>query len=372
MNFQKLNSNMKLALSMAAALTVWMLLGLLASEPEKRGQDDETEKLFTVETKSIQLQAYQQKIQVRGRSEALRHVMVAAQIDGQVLETPAQEGALVEKGQALCVLDSEDRKLRLEQAKAQLNKAEIDYQGALSLKDRGFQSQTQIASAKANLALAKADVRAMALATEKLTIRAPFSGFVQERLIDAGGFVQRGSACAQLVDLSQLKVVGQIPESSVSSVALGGKASVRFASGEAVEGVVKYLASAADPITRTFRIEVYIENPEYLFRDGMSADVEINSNEIMAHHLSPSLLSLSSNDQISVKVIEGENRVAVKPVSIIGDDSDGVWVTGLDEKTQLITVGQEYVGDKDSVDISNAKTKIENSDSTPKISLGAN
>ncbi|MFL0811599.1 MAG: efflux RND transporter periplasmic adaptor subunit [Agarilytica sp.] len=351
MNLQKLNSNMKLALAMTAALVLWMLLGLIAEGPNDIKIIDETEKRFRVEVENIQLETFRKKVNVRGRTEAVRRVRVAAEIDGRIIATPAQEGSFVKQGDALCVLDSEDRELRLAQARALLNKAEIDYQGALSLKDRGFQSQTQIASAKANLAVAKADVKAMRLATEKLTIRAPFDGFVQERLIDAGGFIQRGSPCAQLVDLSQLKVVGLLSESALSSIVLDGVANVLFSNGESAIGRVQYLASAANAVTRTFKIEIYINNPGYALRDGMSADVHIQAKEISAHHLSPSLLSLTSDEKIAVKVIEGENRVVIKPIEIIGDDEDGVWVTGLEENTQLITIGQEYVSQDDVVDV---------------------
>ncbi len=343
MNFKEWNQNYRLAFGLSVVLAVWMLLGLIAPNHESSEVGASEDKHFTVQAAEIQGQDYQRNIYVRGRTEANRSVLIAAEIDGQVIKTPAVEGAFVHQGDPLCVLDSQDRRLRLDQVRAQLNKANIEYEGALSLKDRGYQSKTQIATAKANLALAEADVKAATLTNEKLSIRAPFSGVVQERMIDVGGFIQRGAPCATLIELSPLVVVGNIPEADVTSVSLNRPAHIQFLDGSSVEGAVRYISKAADEITRSFRIEIEIKNSEQAWVEGLSASILISADAVSAHHISPSLLSLSDDGAIAIKVLDSDNRVLLKKVDIVGDDDSGVWVTGLDDRSTIITVGHEYV-----------------------------
>lgn len=354
MKIKDWSANSKLAVGLTAALCVWMLLGLMSPSnvndqntgsvtSEQTGQSKASS--FSVQVKIITSESYQKPILVRGRTEANRSVLVAAEIDGQVIQTPATEGGFVHAGEALCVLDPQNRDLRLEQAKALKNKASIEYDGARSLKDRGFQSKTQIATAKSNLALAAAEVKSATLAKENLIVRAPFSGIVQERMIDAGGFAQRGTACVRLIELSPVIVVGNIPESAVVFISVGDLAEVVMLNGSRLKGVVRYISRAADSITRTFKIEVELPNENGELVEGLSAGILMALAPVPAHRISPSLLSLLDDGSIGLKVIEDQDLVVHRVVRIVGDDSDsdGVWVTGLAETTTLITVGHEYV-----------------------------
>ncbi len=359
MNIKTWNANYKLALGLSSGLVIWMLLGLIPTAEDDKAKESPTVKPFTVQVGKIFAQTYQKPLLIRGRTEANRSVLVAAEIDGQVIKTPAREGHYVSKGDALCVLESQDRLLRLEQSKAQRNKARIEYEGALSLKDRGYQSKTQIATAKANLALAEAEVKASGLINEKLIVRAPFDGVVQERMIDAGGFIQRGSPCARLIELSPLLVIGHIPESQVLSFNVGDEAKVRFINGLEQLGSVRYISKSSDGVTRTFKVEIQLKNSDQSLRDGLSAEITVLGVPIVAHHISPSLLSLSSDGEVVVKVVEGENIAVQRSVSIVGDDENGIWVSGLEKESRIITVGQEYVVNGSQVSVVESETTSE-------------
>ncbi len=369
MNIKTWNTNYKLALGLSLGLIIWMLLGLIPSAEDDKSKPASSSKPFTVQVGKFLAQTYQKPMLIRGRTEANRSVLVAAEIDGQVTKTPAKEGQYVSKGDALCVLESQDRLLRLEQSKAQRNKARIEYEGALSLKDRGYQSKTQIATAKANLALADADVKATGLINEKLIVRAPFDGVVQERMIDAGGFIQRGSPCARLIELSPLVVVGHIPESQILGFNVGDEAKVRFIHGLEQQGSVRYMSKSSDGVTRTFKVEIELPNSDQSLRDGLSAEITVLGAPGVAHHISPSLLSLSSDGEVVVKILERENIAVQKNVSIVGDDEDGIWVSGLPKESTIITVGQEYVANGSQVSVAESETELEKVSEDISVSL---
>ncbi len=344
MSFRDWNANYKLAAGLAGALVLWMVSGVFSGKRnDSAAKDHEIAPSFAVQVTRSDASEYRRSIFVRGRSEANRSVLVMAEIDGQVIATPAREGAVVTKGEALCVLDSQDRLLRLEQARAQRDKAQIDYEGALKLRDGGFQSRTQIAAAKANLAVAEAELKTSTLASEKLTIRAPFAGVVQERLIEVGGFVQRASPCVRLLELSPLVVSGQVPETDLAAMSPGNEAKVVFLDGKTYSGRLSYVSRAADTVTRTFRIEVEIGNESLELADGLSADLQIYTKRFKAHLINPSLLALMSDGNIGIKILDADNKVDFVPVELLGDDQQGVWVSGLPDGVTIITVGQEYV-----------------------------
>lgn len=338
---------MRLAFFMSVALLVWVASGIASQDSESPETiQSQSPSTFTVQIAEFESQPYRKPVFIRGRTEADREVIVSAEIDGKLIKRVAKEGAFVEKGGVLCQLDPEDRPEILAQAKAAVTKAELDYQGALKLKDGGYQSAAQIASAKSQLALAQSALKSSELALQRLSIRAPFSGYVEKYAVDPGAFMQRGSACATLIDLNPLVVSGKVSEKEMLAMQVGNAAEVRFAGQQKVDGTVRYISRAADQTTRTFLVEVEIENSENRWAQGMSAEVVVFTPQKEAHLISPSLLSLRKDGSLGVKIAQAQGeryRVDVLPVEIYGDDNKGVWVGGLPERVTLITVGGEYV-----------------------------
>ena len=98
-------------------------------------------------------------IQVRGKTENKRTVMAKAELVGTLVARPVERGTQVQAGDVLCDISPEDRFVSLNEARAELNQARIDYQGALKLKQKGFNSESAIAAARTRLAASEAKVR---------------------------------------------------------------------------------------------------------------------------------------------------------------------------------------------------------------------
>ncbi|WP_370978095.1 efflux RND transporter periplasmic adaptor subunit [Agaribacterium sp. ZY112] len=339
-----MNSNLRLAAVLAALVAVWMLTGFFkASKEEEKQEQSEEQDLFEVQVADSQAQAFRRPVYLRARSEAERRVAVAAEVDGRIQATPQKEGQWVEQGAVLCSLASEDRQLRLEQAQAQLSKAQLDYDAASKLKSSGYQSRSQIAAAKANLAVAEAELKRNQNVLDHLQVRAPFAGVLEKRHKEVGDFIQRGSPCATVLELDPLVVSGHLSERDIRSLSLGDSAQVRFIDGEERTGRVRYLASSADELTRSYRVEVEVENKDHSLVSGLAADVSIHAAELPAHLISPALLTLMDKGVIGVRSLDANNKVQIHEVQLLADDKEGVWISGLPEQVTLIVVGQEYV-----------------------------
>ena len=95
-----------------------------------------------------------EEVVLRGRTENKRTVAVKAEVAGRIVERPVERGTPVAVGDLLCRIAMDDRMAGLNEAREKLNQAEIEYAGSLRLKERGFQSETAIAQAKARRAAA--------------------------------------------------------------------------------------------------------------------------------------------------------------------------------------------------------------------------
>jgi len=276
---------------------------------------------------------------LRGRTESKRAVEVKAEITGTVVSRPVERGMRVEEGELLCELAElavDDRDAAVAEAEAAVEDARIQYEGSLKLKEQGLQSRTAIAGAAARLEAARAQLRRQVLNLERTRISAPFSGVVEDLHMNTGDYAVPGAVCATLIDLDPMLVRADVTENEVESLRLGGRVSARTSTGRDVEGVVTFVGKQSDPVTRTYPVEITVENGDYSIRSGLTVSVRFGLGEVQAHQISPALFALDDQGEVGVRTIFHKIR-------IIEDGPEGVWVTGLPRTTRLITVGQEFV-----------------------------
>jgi multidrug efflux system membrane fusion protein len=348
------NKNIVTALIVAILLLIWLGSGFITapfeSEPAKNTQ--QKNELVSVRARYIQAQAFDRLVRVSARTEAKRSVDVRAEIAGRVVALPVEKGHRVEQGTLLCQLAVEDRKLRVQQNKSLVDRAQLEYDGALRLKSGGYQSRTTIAAKKAELETAKANLERSELDLGNLGITAPYDGVFIERHVEMGDLVQRGDVCGTVIDLNPLVVAGEVSATEVEQLTLGSTVSIRMLSGELLPGQLTYIGHRADTVTRAYRIEVETPNSDNLYRSGITAQMTIPVAEVMAHQISSALLSLDDQGGIGVRILDENNQVHFVNVQLVGSHTGGVWVVGLPEKTLLITVGQEYVTEGQQVSVS--------------------
>jgi len=147
----------------------------------------------------------------------------------------------------------------------------------------------------------------------------------------------------RVLDIRPLTVVFQVPQQARARLRPGLPAEIRFITGEVREGPVSFIATGADPETRTFRAEVVIDNADGAIPAGVSAQVRVPTDQAVGHFLSPAILSLGPDGALGVKTVTDDNRAAFHEVTILEAQTDGVWVGGLPERARIITVGQGLV-----------------------------
>ena len=109
------------------------------------------------------------------------------------------------------------------------------------------------------------------------------------------------------------------------------------------------MGTAAAAETRTFLVEVEVANEDGAIPAGISAEIVIPTGEVTAHFLSPSIVSLDTQGALGVKTVNAENEVEFFPIEIVRAQIEGIWVTGLPDTVDVITVGQGYVNAGETV-----------------------
>jgi membrane fusion protein, multidrug efflux system len=98
-------------------------------------------------------------------------------------------------------------------------------------------------------------------------------------------------------------------------------------------------------------VEIQIANPDYMLRSGLTTEIRIPVREVSAQKVSPALFALNDQGAIGVRIVNEQGIVEFHEIEIIGEEPDGVWVSGLPDVATLITVGQELVVPGEMVDV---------------------
>lgn len=305
----------------------------------------------TVRVKTMTAVMRQQDIVVRGLTQALRKVLVRAETAGKVAKIRADKGTVVKAGDTICELNVDARLAMLKEARATMKQKQLEYEASVKLQEKGFRSPTAVAADLAEYEAAKALVERMEKEFENTRIKAPFDGVVDDRLVDVGDYLAPGQPCALVVALDPFLVVGRVSEREVPFIKIGDTGWAKLVTGERVEGKVRFVAASSDAATRTFRVELEFRNANGAIRDGITAEIHIAAATVEAHLISPAILSLDAKGEIGVRIVDQQRRVRFVRVKIVGDDPNGVWVTGLPRTVTIITVGQEYVNEGQEVTI---------------------
>lgn len=340
-----------IAIGLALVAALWLGSKVVQDGLSPAGETDaavtesesRTREPIRVRVRRSVAQRHADALLLTGQTEPSREATLAARTAGLITDIAAAEGNPVKAGDVIATIGIDDREERLAEAKALLEQRRIEFNAAKKLSDRGFQSQTELAQAAAQMEAAQAGLRRAELDIEHTVIRAPFDGILQKRRVEVGDYLGIGDPVAVVVDLDPLLAVAQVSEREIAAVTRGAEARIRLVTGEILAGRVGYISSVGDAGTRTFRVEVELPNADNRLAAGLTSEIRLPVQTVDAHSLSPAALTLDGEGRIGVMAVDESAVARFHPVTIVGDGGDGVWVADLPDELVIITVGQEFV-----------------------------
>lgn len=342
---RRISGSVAVAVVLAAVVAAWIVSGIVApGETTKVQETVETETpMPQVRVRASEAQPRTRDLRVTGRTDAIEDAALRAETAGRVEALHAAKGDTLKKGDVILELAMNDRTARLDRAEQRVAFAEADYEAARKLSKKQFQSEINVAEARATLAEAKAALAEIRLEIANTRIKAPIPGFLDELPVSIGDYVTIGEEVASMVDLDPIRVVAHLSEREVGLVKQGQKASARLPDGRTIEGEVRFVSRRGDEQSRTFRVDAWFGNPENAVPDGLTAELILPAESSQAHLVTPALLTLDEKGVLGVKVVDDEGYVQFREVRILDDTPEGMWIAGLPDRATLITVGQEFV-----------------------------
>ena len=335
--------NVRYALIIFVTINVWLLSGLLVSDNET--EDKAAEPKLTLVGAQVSAAAYHRPaLSFNARTEPFRLVSLSAETQGPLVAADIAEGSEVDKGAVVGRIDVEGREFRLSEARSLLEQAQLEYQGALNLQDKGLLSDAEIARNKAVADSAKAAAKLAELELARVEMTAPFDGVLNERFYEVGDYLQKGQVFAEFLQLHPLKAVFQVSESEVIALDPSEPLLLELADGRQLEGKLLFRSAMADKNSRAFKVEAVFDNPGNQVLADLTGRISVSLKPVKAHTIPASVLSLDTQGRLSIKTVDANQIVVAYPVEVISDRRDSVWVTGLPDTVDVIVTGYEYVG----------------------------
>ena len=356
-------------------------------------QEEITDESFSVETKIFTSSLIDQSIELQGQTIHNKKIDVKSETSGNIESIKFTRGDNVSEESEMIIISLEDRSEKLLSAQKDFERLskelilneknrdnllrqnierielyEIEYASAKQLIDKGLSSKSKLSLASFNLANAKADredikikfesnlanleaqisnvksiLKNIKLDIAKTNIRAPFDGIISEKMVEESEFISLGTPLFTIIDLDPIKIEGYLSEFDVNKVSVGTKAIIEDSNGIKKNGTITFISPSAETSTRTFEITIEADNKDLSYKSGITTKIVIKGSELKAHKIPPSILTLLDDGTVGVKAIDNENTVIFYPIKTIKDTIDGMWVSGLPDKVNLIVSGQEYI-----------------------------
>ncbi|TAE33377.1 MAG: efflux RND transporter periplasmic adaptor subunit [Alphaproteobacteria bacterium] len=352
--YKKLSPQQRVALCITIITCLWVGSGVVVSErnQEKSSMMPKASNLSEQEMRLVvrrsQAQHVQRMATVQGQLKPSKDVKIMAQTSGEVKEVIAKEGQKLKAGDAIVQLDMQDRQERLKAAYASLTFREKEFEARRKLYAKGYESALTRARSSAELEQARADILRMKQEIGFTKVIAPFDGVVESIHVEVGDFGGIGvfgaeGAVARMVALDPMLGVGHISQADRSFVDEAAPIRVILADGSEHVGRLSMLAHVAEDETRSYPIEVMLDNPETKLIAGQNITIKVPLDYAQGHYIPSSALSLDDAGVIRVKTLDEHSKVRAHTVEILSEDAEGVWVSGLEEHAQILIAGHHYV-----------------------------
>jgi multidrug efflux system membrane fusion protein len=304
---------------------------------------------FKVDTLELASFKYLKKLTIYGSSEAFRTVEIIPELDAKVKSIEINDGDFVTKDQILLHLVKPQYNSLLNEAKISFANSELEYKSMQTLYKNKLASVRELQKAKALYEEDKAKLKIATDNLESLTIKAPFSAKIEEVYVEEGEIVSKYSTkLLKIIEDDRLIITGFLAESKVNSLLIGDVAKVFFSNNSEADGEITFIAGDADPDTRTFKVEVLIDNKSQYFRSGMTAKIEIPYDKVNAYKIKPSYLTLNDEGKIGIKYVEN-NIVKFSEVEILEESNDQMIITKLPKNISIIATGHGFVKEGEEV-----------------------
>ncbi|CAN5477225.1 efflux RND transporter periplasmic adaptor subunit [soil metagenome] len=336
---------------MVFALIIFILIQNKTKSQEKLKVGNDYSKAVPVNVTDVSVKEIDNKLSIIGTINASKEVTVGAETIGRVTAVSFSEGQFVSKGRILASIDSESKRLNIQNAQNNYDKAKNDLARYEQLSIENATTDVQVESYR--FAFKSAETQLL-LANRQLKdayVKAPMSGYVTIKNVEKGSIVSTGSPVATIVDISSLKVKVNVSETDVFQLKVGDPAEITtdVYPGKIFFGKITAIIAKGDE-AHTYPVEITVPNEKtHPLKAGMFGKANFTSLQNRRGLVIPREALVGSIKDPKVFIIV--NNVA-KLVSISTGAEGDLYIevtSGLKEGDKVVTNGTNNL--KDNIEV---------------------
>jgi membrane fusion protein (multidrug efflux system) len=306
---------------------------------------------------AVEARALSVSLPLSGSLVPIAQATVKSKVSGLVVESAIREGTAVTAGQVLARLEQADPNARLAQQQAMLDEANArldlarkSNQNSQALLKQNYISQHAYDTTQNSVALAQASVKAAAAqaqlarnALNDTAIRAPLTGIVSKRHVQAGEKLAPDMPVFTIVNLKQLTLEAQVPASDIPRVKIGQEVSFKVDGypGRAFAGKVARINPTTEMGSRSMMVYISVDNADGALSGGMFAKGSITTQKSSVVPLLPlAAIRQENNVDVVYKVEAGKVVAQAVTLGLRNDDEGLAEITGGMQAGATVLVGK--------------------------------
>jgi RND family efflux transporter MFP subunit len=334
---------------------VLVLAVTLASCSRKKNNQVEGKKLPLVKTTTIQGQYFEEMYSIVGIVKPFESAKISSEEGGLITVLSKDKGDRVGRGEVVVRLKKDVDEATYMQALSQYELAKENFERTERLYLDAVATEQQYTTSKLQMDIASKSVELYKVRLSKGYVISPISGIVDAKLMNRGEMTSPGAPILSIVNVSKVKISCGIPERYVTQISKGETVKITFdvLPDEEFKGLISYVSPTINATSRTFEIEVVLDNSDRKLKPEMSANITFTNLKVDNAVVLPQDYIIDNGDERFVFVLEGD--IAKKKIIKVGGRSDNKVLIeeGLNIGETLINVGFQGLNDGDKVSVVN-------------------
>lgn len=250
------------------------------------------ENSIAVRVKEMNGEMFEHYIEAFGETEAVDYAMISPEMGGQIQSIHVEEGSHVNKNQLLVTLNTEPISNQINQVESNLEMAKKTFEKQKRLWEQNIGSEMQYLQAKTNLESLQSQLKSLKAQQRMSQIYAPFDGYVDKVFLKEGELASPGMPVLEFVNLDRLSITANISEEYIGRIHEGQTVEITYESFPdiSLDVPIKRKSKILDQQTRTFEIEMEIDNPDEKILPFMISTVSIRDFVADSAFVVPSII----------------------------------------------------------------------------------
>jgi RND family efflux transporter MFP subunit len=310
-----------------------------------------------VEVVELNYSEFKHFIEVGGVVEAVNEAFISPEVSGQIQKIHVNEGQRVNAGQLLVTINSDIIQSQIDEVQSSLDYARVVYEKQKRLWDQGIGSEIQYLSAKNNVESLEKRMEILKTQSQMTRITSPVNGIVDEIYRKEGELAMPGVQLMQVVNLEEVFINADVPETYLSSIRVGDKVELAFPAFPELkmEVPIHRKGNVINPDNRTFTVQLKLANPDKKLKPNILARIFINDyTSESAVTVPASLIKQDLTGSYVYVIDEQEGRQVARKAYIetgLSYDNSTMVTHGIEPGQKIIVSGYNQVADGTAVEI---------------------